>query len=392
MGTQEAQETALTQQPSYTVDALLDRMGVKANMALWASIDTIIRVQGVVGKVKAYKNACYFDLRGAESKLSIKCELALSPQEGDHVIIEGMPSFSPSKFTTGLEVVVKGVPVHQLEIKDAEVDLALPNLEKPRYLRLYDYLRDHDIKHLHLMGTETAIRDVISHLDAAVAALITTQKVRVSDKNDIYKKLGAVPSGTKAIAIVRGGDDATLEVWNDRAVIEALIGLDMPFYLALGHTHGITLASRYADETFHTPSALGSSLRSVIAQITQEREIARRNDMFIKKENMFTEQAKQFEQTKKSFSEQAKQFEESKKLFLSNEKTLKEKESLLTKSLDEKERTYQQQLGDKDKALQQTFNDVQAQTTEEISKKLRPYKIGIVVLVLAMAAFVFFGR
>ena len=377
METLDAQEiTSPLQPPAYTVDSLIERMGVKANIALWNNIDTIIRVQGTVGKVKPYANASYFDLRGGENKLTVKCEVALSPKEGDYVIVEGTPSFRPSKFNIGLEIIVTGTPVSQLDIKDAELAVALPNIEKPRYLRLYDYLRDHSIEYLHLLGTETAIRDVVSHIDTKVAKNITSQTMRVSDKEDISNKIGNIPNSTKAIAIVRGGDDATLEIWNDREVIEELISLGIPFYLALGHTHGMTLAARYADETFHTPSAFGSTITSITRQIEQEHDIKQRGDTFIKKEKMFTEREKSFLQQEKAFMDQAKQFEENKKILLSHEKVLKEKEALLTKNITDQKNTFQQQLNDKDKAMEQSLLDIKT----HVNNKLLPYKIVIGVL------------
>ena len=359
MEQQEAEPLTLQNQPVYTVDSLIERMGVKANGTLWGSIESVIRVQGIVGKVKPYGNVVYFDLGGSECKLTIKCDRSLSPNEGERIVVEGMPSFKPSKFSLGLDIVVSGFPVGQIALKETGVKTALPNLEKGRYLRLYDYLQDHDISGLHILGTQTAIRDVLSHLDTPIAGFVSHETVRVSDKGDIFKKISNIPQEATAIAIVRGGDDATMGIWNDRDIIEALLELEIPFYLALGHTHGISLASRYADETFHTPSAFGISLGSIMRQILQEKRIAIRAEEFTKKENMFLER-------EQAFLAQQEQYQESKALFMSNENGLKEKELLLLKSAENKE--------------------------AELKKKIRSQQliIGLLILILVLVFYFFF--
>ena len=263
--------------PSYEVDALLQKLGVVANNTIWKKIDSVIRVQGLVGKVKPYKNVVYFDLRGGEGALTVKTSLDMAPREGDRLVVEGLPILRASKFFTGLDVQIEGRPVANWEPLNQEHDsLDRFNLHKSSYHTLHSCLSNTPLEKFGIFGTETAIRDVLSNLPDDSVANISTHVVRVSDQHSMVEDIAMAVHCFDAFAVVRGGDDASLEIWNRAELVYELLALDMPFYLALGHSHRVTLANQYADESFPTPSAFGSSMKGHI-QGLEERERMRQS-------------------------------------------------------------------------------------------------------------------
>ncbi len=258
---------------SYSVDSLMEKLAVTASIKIWKTIDNIVYVQGIVGKVKIYRNIVYFDLKGSSTTISVKCALELSPIEGEYIIVEGLPIFKPSRFMTGLEIQIEGKPVANWEPRFIDGDASDINLQKPMFMKLNDCLAKNGINNFHLLGTETAIRDVVSQLPDDFSDLIQKSIIRVSEKSSMLADLQSVLYESCPFAIVRGGDDASLEVWNDPAVVKALLDYEAPFYVALGHTHCITLTTQYADESFHTPTALGSALNSTIQQIAYQQSL-----------------------------------------------------------------------------------------------------------------------
>ena len=56
-----------------------------------------------------------------------------------------------------------------------------------------------------------------------------------------------------------------------------MIGLGRPLYVALGHSTGLALIDKYADQSFHAPSGFGAAIAratwSVARLRNQEREL-----------------------------------------------------------------------------------------------------------------------
>ena len=285
--------------PSYTVDALVEKLGVTANIQVWKSIDTLVYIQGVVGKVKPYNHLVYFDLKGGSNTVSVKCPLDLRPQEGDNIIVEGLPMLRPSRFNTGLDVIIEGKPVGNIEPPKINVDKPIVSLHKNSFIRLHDYISQYGIDDICIAGTETAIRDVLSQINHETREDIKTKIIRVSEKETMLSDLYKAVTDCNAFAIVRGGDDASLELWNDPEVIGKLLALECPFYVALGHTHFVALTTQYADESFHTPSDFGSAINEVVQwliyenNLNNEVESLKKSQIILEKDmDMFREKEK----------------------------------------------------------------------------------------------------
>ncbi len=91
--------------------------------------------------------------------------------------------------------------------------------------------------------------------------------VTVSSKRKVMDLLKEIKEETKqyggllpAFAVVRGGDDDSMDVWDDPDVIRALLDVGIPYFTALGHSHRVTLADKYAAQSFPTPGNFGSSI------------------------------------------------------------------------------------------------------------------------------------
>src|SRR5690606_25770047 len=107
-----------------------------------------------------------------------------------------------------------------------------------RYVHLDDFLLEHPIESLMLLGTDTALTDALSHMDGKLVAMMPHRTIRVGKKESLLRELKCeIPPNVKALAIVRGGDDKTMQVWEDHEVVSTLIGIGFPYYTALGHTH-----------------------------------------------------------------------------------------------------------------------------------------------------------
>ena len=271
-------------QPSYSVDALMEKLSITANIKVWKTIDSLVHVQGSVGRINTYRNVVYFELKGSGTTLTVKCPSELSPVEGENIIVEGMPLLKPSRFQTGLEVQIDGKPVANWEPRTQRDSSENINLEKNSFIRLYNFFSQNGFEGFTIFGTETTIRDVISHIPENLRNEINTRKIRVSDKKDMLSDLRSSFINCTGFAIVRGGDDASLDIWNDREVVKELLQYGVPFYIALGHTHCVTLTTQYADESFHTPSAFGNALSSVVEQFTYQQLLSSEVEDLKKKE------------------------------------------------------------------------------------------------------------
>lgn len=256
--------------PVYSIEGLLQKAAVVSQQKIFAKLDGLVRVKGVVTKVTRKSYACYLTVEDRGFSISVKCDPETVAEEAQPVIVEGVLLLKPSTFFTGLESCIDGhvVGAWQPTLRSENNQAALP--DKSRYIRLEDFLSEHDPASLLILGTEVAMTDVLSQLDASLAAKISRRIVRVGKKDSLLCDLkDVVDENASAVAIVRGGNDQSMNLWNDREVIATLLAYEVPFYTALGHTHSTSLADRYADESFHTPGIFGASLNSIVRRSKQ---------------------------------------------------------------------------------------------------------------------------
>lgn len=283
---QEAQVSSST----YTIEALLTKAGILSQKKILEKIEGLVRVKGVVTKINRYSNIMYLTLEDRNLQISVKCDGQLQVSENDSVVVEGCLFLKPSAFFTGLDCYIDGTIVGSWKLEESGLG-NLPQLKKHRYIPLADLLDEIDVTSFLLLGTQIGITDTLSQLSTSISKEIPTKIIRVYKSDTLLTDIKeSFREGTKAIAIVRGGDDKTMSVWDDAQVVAALLELNVPFYTALGHSHSVTLADRFADSSYHTPTALGRALSSVLSHKIAV-ENAAQECISLKAENKFLKES-----------------------------------------------------------------------------------------------------
>lgn len=267
MNQQTIQETA--------INALVQRVSEIANIKLFGENISPIRVRGVTSNVRVFQDFQYFNLSDGVHAVEIKCPLDFCANEGERVIVEGLPSLFPKKGDNGLRFRIDGKITGNWKPRLNE-NARITLQERPRN-KLANYLKRNSINGLLLLGTQVAINDVLTYA-GEFAKHLSYQVIRVTNKKDVIRDIEqAKELEASAYAFVRGGDGPGLLLWDDAEFVNYLMQLNTPFYTALGHSHRITVSDQYADESFHAPSGLGEAIAAALdlkqEQITAQKTI-----------------------------------------------------------------------------------------------------------------------
>lgn len=257
------------------VDSLLKRVASISNIGYWLEKNPFEYVRGKVTQVsKPSYGRVYVTLSGDEGQLKLVCNENQTPALGQYIICKGEIEQTFNKYINGIEVQIKGSPVGEWEPK-VENFKADTQLRKSSHKPLALFLNEHGFENLLFLGSDTGIRDAISQANKQVKGFLSHQ-INVSDATKIIAGLKEAMStevNAQAVAIVRGGDDDSIDQWDEPNVVQAFIELNIPFYVAIGHSHRNTLLDKYADQAFSTPSALGSAMAHAVQQQSQVIEL-----------------------------------------------------------------------------------------------------------------------
>lgn len=259
---------------SFSIESLLQKAGVYSQQKISSKIESLVRVKGTVTKINRYSYATYITLKEREFILTVKCDSKQHVHEGSQIVVEGALFVKPSTYISGLECYVDGNIVGSWELTNKPVTTASSLLKKSRFVSLDDLLSEEDLSSVLLLGTEIGVNDVLSQLHASNAKNINRHIIRVNRSDSLIEDIkGAELTNYRAFVIVRGGDDNTMEIWNDPTIASFLLAYSIPFYTALGHSHSRTLADQYADGYYPTPTAFGSAINSILSRKKQLKEI-----------------------------------------------------------------------------------------------------------------------
>jgi len=252
--------------PDYRVDSLIADLQAIGQVDIRRHFPHRIRVRGKVTDVRVFQETvAYVDLESAGECITVKCAFDQCPEVGEYLLCEGNIILQPSRFgKAGLEILISGGPIGTWEPKIFARD-KMP-IEKNRRILLSQYVERNkgDFSSLLILGSATALRDVESaYYSHNTHYTLLMEQIPVANNIKLVREVGHAirKHRADAFAIVRGGKDASLEIWNDPDLIASLMAHEMPFYLALGHSEQVTLADKYADEVFHTPTTFGTAMR-----------------------------------------------------------------------------------------------------------------------------------
>ncbi len=256
----------------YNVDALLKAAGLVGSLELKKRIGPAVHVYGRIHGIKRYPDRTFFTLKSCGSKIQVQIPSEFSIAEGQQITITGVLDVKPSMFHTGLDVVMNGLPTNDTHppVPSHEREVMLPT--KQRYWPLASYLETEGASSLWVIGSQTGIQDFLSRIPNASIPHAT---IRISDKEAVLSSLsGHLDSGEySAMAIVRGGDDDTLDIWDDASFVSSIVELceryDVALYVALGHAHRQFLIEKYSDQSFATPTALGEIFHQLLSANTR---------------------------------------------------------------------------------------------------------------------------
>ena len=259
---------------TFSIESLLQKAGVYSQQKISSKVESLVRVKGTVTKINRYSYATYITLKERDFILTVKCDSKQQVHEGSQIVVEGGLFVKPSNYISGLECYVDGNIVGSWELTNKPVTTDSSLLKKTRFVSLDDLLSEEDLSSILLLGTEIGINDVLSQLHGGNAKNINRHIIRVNRSVSLIEDIkGAELTNYRAFVIVRGGDDNTMEIWNDPTIVSFLLAYSIPFYTALGHSHSRTLADQYADGYYPTPTAFGSAVNSILSRKKQLKEI-----------------------------------------------------------------------------------------------------------------------
>lgn len=269
---------------TYTVDNLLEKLALVGNNKIWKEITETVTVKGVVSSLKLYDKTAYFDLEGSGKKIKAICDKSDAPCVGEAIEFNGLIMLKTNTFGTALQIQIKGSPVGTWERHKPGPVLTKHDLVKYNNQPIESFMSELQHGHLFvLIGSDTAINDIVGTVAKEHNIHFDKRIVSVSKKQEILKALKRFNQQIEPVAVfavVRGGDDESITVWDDSEVVKALLDVKLPFYTALGHAHRLTLADSYAAKSFPTPSNLATDINHAAeAYAYQHSQTARINQL-----------------------------------------------------------------------------------------------------------------
>lgn len=235
----------------------------------------------------------YGEIQDFASKdtISFCCPRTHAPDAiGQCVEIRGTVNCRVKFSRFGIDVEITGKVLRLIEPpKFVESDFPILTRSSPR-IPLSQYVAENTVAGLALIGTDTAIEDAMTALrragiSAEIVASIPQVSARMSYEDGIRRGLReAMTLKPKAIVFLRGGSDSTIGIWNQPTILKALLELDLPCYLALGHERFTSAADQIVDQSFSNPSDFGSSLGKAMLDRATEISKNKRID-YLRNEN-----------------------------------------------------------------------------------------------------------
>jgi len=219
-----------------------------------------LSVAGVVEKAHPYERSVYLLLSGDQGVIEARVPREEQPPLKTAVVITGMVNVRPDGLGKGLNVIVHG------HVDGAAQRSVRPiiSLHKARRVTLESLMADPTtrVADLAVVGTERAFSDIAGRV-LGVPPLFRVVST-INEQAILAAASAAAADGSKAVIFARGGSaDATEDLWDDAEFVAKLIALPVPFYTAIGHSDRMHLADIFADQSFATPTHIGTEIQTI---------------------------------------------------------------------------------------------------------------------------------
>jgi len=137
---------------------------------------------------------------------------------------------------------------------------------------------------IHLVVGNEAITDsdfIIGMGDSLSVYEVNEHRINLNSVDEIVAKISELDNEDECIiAVVRGGGE--LSIFDDVQIARSVLSLKNVFVTAIGHATDVSVLDRIADQSFDTPSFLGSFFKESASLYTRREEESDRRDSIIK--------------------------------------------------------------------------------------------------------------
>lgn len=245
-------------------------------------------IQGIARDVRPWsggdRSYVYGRLALGAASVRFRTSPEFAPREDEAVTIKGTLRIDPATrngedWRATHQVTLIGNVVGTWEPR-APVEPVLQLPSRDERLPLDEFVSLNGIASLAVLVSGTARADIARTLsEAGVTDRPEFIEANFGDQEKFLSTLHELRNrhDIAGVAIARGGGGGQELIGASREIISELIGMERPFYVALGHATDLALIDKFADQSFHTPSGFGAAIARAIwsaaRRRSQEREL-----------------------------------------------------------------------------------------------------------------------
>lgn len=289
-----------------------------------ASPEGIVAVQGFAESVSrpwtpgnGGRAIVFGELALGAGLLSFQVPAETAPEEGEPVVIEGHLRIRVATRNSNdgrrgnWRITLVGHVIGSWKPREQRA-AARPLPPRGEPIPLDAVVEQHGVESLLILATETGQQDIVRELaEARIEARPRFIRTNFDSPEAFLQTVSALPSDHRlhGLALARGGGAGLDVIGNSREIVAALIDNRLPVYSALGHATDIVLLDRYADQVFHSPTALGSaigrSLKAAYRRAAQAREIDQQGRQLARQQSLIREIEERAQHTRQALHAKA---------------------------------------------------------------------------------------
>lgn len=195
-------------------------------------------------------------------EMKVICPPDQVPVENSIITAQG-EVFISTKFNK-VEIMLRGNVLAALRPKDEIKQVKY----RPNKIPLVKLINEHQVHNLLVICSSNAQRDYRDQIRRERISVTWRETVTKGEFKNPQTMLSTIKANltprTSGIVFTRGGlGDHENDMWNNAEFINKIIDLGKPFYTAVGHKSTYQLVDRVCDESFSTPTDLGSQLAKI---------------------------------------------------------------------------------------------------------------------------------